>query len=446
MIETQVILDNIFVLVSAVLVFLMQPGFALVEMGLTRASSAASIMLKNLMDMALGVLVFAVVGYNIAFSGSQFLGFKWAFSGYPGVTETGLSVPVQFLFQAAFAAAAATIVSGAMAERTRFVAYLIYTVTITGLIYPIVVNWLWGGGWLAELGFHDFAGSTIVHSVGGWAALAGAWTLGPRIGRFDADGNPRALAGASIPLAVVGAFLLFVGWFGFNAGSELAADMEVPRIAVTTLLAAGAGATMAMVISWHRLGHPDVAVAANGLLAGLVGITAGTFLVDPLGAVAIGLVAGAVVIAGEALLLRLRIDDPVGAVAVHAFCGVWGTVAVGLFASRGALVDPTLFDDLGLAGEGLLYGGGFGLLTVQVTGAVVVAVFVLGASTILFRSLKALGILRISEAEELQGQDYADLGLLSTNPPSELVAGLSSQRGSNPEEILARSVIEKVRV
>jgi ammonium transporter, Amt family len=201
-----------------------------------------------------------------------------------------------------------------------------------------------------------------------------------------------------------------------------------------------------MAISWRRLGHPDVAVAANGLLAGLVGITAGTFLVDPLGAVIIGLVAGVVVIAGEALLLRLRIDDPVGAVAVHAFCGVWGTIAVGLFASRGALVDPTLFDDLGLAGEGLFYGGGFGLLTAQVIGAVVVAVFVLGASTVLFRTLKAVGILRISEAEELQGQDYADLGLLSTNPPSELVAGLSSQRGSNPEEILARSVIEKVRV
>ncbi|MFV1990427.1 MAG: ammonium transporter, partial [Acidimicrobiales bacterium] len=356
------------------------------------------------------------------------------------------TLPVLFLFQAAFAAAAATIVSGAMAERTRFVAYMVYTVAITGLIYPVVVNWLWGGGWLAEMGFYDFAGSTIVHSVGGWAALAGAWTLGPRIGRFDADGKPRPMAGASIPLAVVGAFLLFVGWFGFNPGSELAADLEVPRIAVTTLLSAGAGATMAMLISWRRLGHPDVSVAANGLLAGLVGITAGTFLVGPLAAVAIGLVSGVVVILGEALLLRLRIDDPVGAVAVHAFCGVWGTLAVGLFASRGALVDPSIFDGLGLAGEGLFYGGGFGLLVDQIVGTVAVAVFVLGASTILFRTLKAVDILRISEDQELQGQDFADLGLASTNPPSELVVDLSYRLGSDPEEILARSVGEKLKV
>ena len=244
--DTKMILDNIFIFVCAVLVLFMQAGFALLAAGLTAAKNVGNMMMKNMMDMAIGVLVFALVGYHIAYCGKDIFGFEWLWGGYSDAptTDYSLMLPVDFFFQAAFAAAAATIVAGAMAGRTQFKGYLIYTVLITGLIYPIVVNWQWGGGWLNQFGFQDFAGSTIVHSVGGWAALMGAIIVGPRIGKFGPDGKPRAIPGHNIIMAITGVFILFVGWFGFNPGSQLAADIEVPRIAVNTLLAGAAGGVL----------------------------------------------------------------------------------------------------------------------------------------------------------------------------------------------------------
>ncbi len=405
---TQVVLDNIFVFVAAVLVFFMQAGFAMVESGLTRSKSAAAIMMKNMMDLSIGVLVFAVVGYHIAYGGdNNWFGMGWMFDGYPAPADSGLNLPVDFFFQAAFAAAAATIVSGAVAERTKYTGYMIYTALVTGLIYPIVVSWQWGGGWLAERGFHDFAGSTIVHSVGGWAALMGAIAMGPRIGKFDRNGKPRAIPGHSIPLAILGVFILFIGWFGFNPGSQLAADLEVPRIAVTTLLSAAAGAVVAMGVIWAVSGKPDVSMTGNGLLAGLVGITAGCFVMDPIGAIVTGAVAGGIVVFSVIGIERAGIDDPVGAISVHGVCGAWGTLAVGLFANNDALVSPAAPGE-GL--DGLFYGGGGGLLVDQVVGVVAVFVFVTVTAGALFFALKALNLLRVSPEEEAAGLDLSEHG------------------------------------
>ncbi len=405
--DTQMILDNIFVFVCAVLVFFMQAGFAMLTAGLTRAKSVANIVMKNLMDMSVGVLVFAVVGYHIAYSGADFFGFSWLWGGYADAptADYSLMLPVDFFFQAAFAAAAATIVAGALAERTQFRGYLLYTVFITGLIYPVVVNWQWGGGWLAQLGtpFEDFAGSTVVHSVGGWAALMGAIIIGPRIGKYGADGRPRALPGHSMPLAILGVFVLFIGWFGFNPGSQLAADIEVPRIAVNTALAAAAGAVLAMITSWIVSKKPDVSMAGNGLLGGLVAITAGAFSLDGYGSVVAGAIGGVIVVFSVLGLERAGVDDPVGAVSVHGVCGAWGTIAVGLLANGNA---PFLEEGV----SGLLYGGGVDLLVTQLIGTVAVFVFVCVAAGLLFSAIKAAGWLRVSPEEELAGLDIGEHG------------------------------------
>ncbi|MEO1064296.1 MAG: ammonium transporter [Actinomycetota bacterium] len=406
---TQTILDNIFVFVAGVLVFFMQAGFAMVEAGLTRAKSSAAIMMKNMMDMCIGVLLFALVGMHIAYSGEDLVGFGWYFGDYSAAPESGLGIPVDFFFQAAFAAAAATIVSGALAERTKYVGYMAYTAVITAVIYPIVVNWQWGGGWLAQQGFHDFAGSTIVHSVGGWAALMGAIVIGPRIGKFGPDGKPRAILGHSVPLAILGVFILFIGWFGFNPGSELAADLEVPRIAVTTLLSAAGGGLVAMLTIWAIAGKPDVSMTGNGILGGLVGITAGTYVMNPWMAVLTGMIAGVIVVFSVLGIERAGVDDPVGAVSVHGVCGAWGTIAVGLFASRDATVDPVAYDDF-VGAEGLFFGGGGGLLVDQIVGVVAVFAFVCVTAGALFFALKSAGMLRVSPEEEAAGLDVSEHG------------------------------------
>ncbi len=393
----QATLDNVFVLLAAVLVIFMQAGFALVEAGLTRAKSVANIMMKNLMDFAFGVVAFFSVGFAIAFgSGNDLFGTKGWFLGDGAATYGNLTVPVFFLFQVAFAATAATIVSGAMAERTRFRSYVVYSVVISSLIYPVVVHWLWGGGWLSKMGtpFIDFAGSTIVHSTGGWAALMGAIILGPRLGKYGRDGKPRVIQGHSIPFAVLGSLILLIGWYGFNPGSELAADGAIGGIAVTTTLAAVAGAIAAMGVIWVRSGKPDVGMTANGLLAGLVGITAGTAAVSNVGALAIGAAAGVLVVVAVIAIERLGVDDPVGAISVHGVCGLFGTLAVGLFATDG----------------GLFYGGGTDQLVSQAIGAGAVMVFVLVASGILFTVIKATIGLRVPEEEELEGLDVAEHG------------------------------------
>jgi Amt family ammonium transporter len=402
--SVQVNLDNVFVLLSAVLVIFMQAGFALVEAGLTRAKSVANIMMKNLMDFCAGALAFWAVGYAIAFGsdGNDFVGSGGWFLGDGAFQYGTLTVPVTFVFQAAFAATAATIVSGAMAERTKFKSYFLYSIVISAVIYPVVVHWNWGGGWLAQLDtpFHDFAGSTMVHMTGGVAALMGALILGPRIGKYGPDGKPRAILAHNIPYAVLGTFILLVGWYGFNPGSELAADGAIGGIAVTTTLAAAAGAVTAMLTIWAKTGKPDVAMTANGMLAGLVGITAGTAAVSSVGAVVIGGVAGVLVVGSVLFFDRIRIDDPVGAISVHGVCGAFGTICVGLFATEG-----TDFWQ-----QGLFYGGGADQLVTQIIGVVAVAVFVAVAAGLLFLAIKATVGLRVSQEEELSGLDVLEHG------------------------------------
>jgi len=400
-------LDNIFILIAAILVIFMQAGFALVEAGLTRAKSVSNIMMKNMMDFAVGVLAFAAVGFAFAFgSGNSFIGTSGWFLGsdiadnYLG--ESSLSISTFFIFQVAFAATAATIVSGAMAERTKFVSYMIYSFLISAIIYPIVVHWTWGGGWLLEAGYHDFAGSGIVHMTGGVAALCGAAILGPRIGKYGPDGKPRVIPGHSIPFAIIGVFILLVGWFGFNPGSELIADSAVTPVAVTTVLAGAAGAVMAMIVTWIRSGKPDPAMAGNGLLAGLVGITAGCGAVYNWAAVVIGLVAGVLVVFAVDFFDKvLKVDDPVGAIAVHGVCGAWGVIAVGLFSAT---------EVEGFWKKGLFYGGGFDQLGPQLLGLVSIAGFVAVTMTIIFLGIKATVGLRVSEQEEMEGLDIHEHG------------------------------------
>ena len=401
--EVKGALDVVWVIVAAVLVFFMQAGFALVEAGLTRGKNVANIMMKNLMDFSVGTLAFFAVGFAIMFgaAGNGLFGGEGFFLDKGATVESfGLPVPVFFLFQLVFAATAATIVSGAMAERTKFKSYVIYSAVITAIIYPTVGRWTFGGGWLADLGFIDFAGSTVVHLTGGVAAFAGAAIIGPRLGRYGADGKPRAIPGHSIPFAVLGTLILWVGWFGFNPGSTVAAVPEIGDIAVTTVLAGAMGAVMTMVVTWLTAKKPDVGMTCNGALAGLVGITAGCASVEPWAAVVIGAITGAVVVPAVAFFDRIKVDDPVGAISVHGVCGAIGTLCVGVFGS------PTAF----LPVDGLLATGSATQLGYQAIGVGAVLAFVGVSAGVLFTAIKVTVGLRVDAEEEMQGLDVVEHG------------------------------------
>ena len=394
-------------LVAAALVFFMQAGFAMVETGFTRAKNAGNIIMKNLMDFCLGTPIFWLVGFGIMFGTTS--GFFGAFDFFAdGVIGEGYDWTT-LVFQTMFCATAATIVSGAMAERTKFSAYCIYSMVISAVIYPVSGHWIWGGGWLSEMGFHDFAGSTAVHFVGGLCALIGAAILGPRICKYTKDGKARAIPGHSLTLGALGCFILWFCWFGFNGGSTVALSgngAEVAsRVFMTTNLAAAVATVTVMCITWIRYKKPDVSMTLNGSLAGLVAITAGCDVVTPMGSAIIGICAGFAVVFGiEFIDQKLKVDDPVGAVGVHCINGALGTVLVGLFA---------YYDGTEVAANGLLYGGGAGLLVTQIMGVAAVAVWVGVTITIVFQIIKHTIGLRVSEAEEIMGLDKPEHGLTS---------------------------------
>ena len=405
-------LNVVWTLIAGILVFTMQAGFALVETGFTRAKNAANIMMKNLMDFAAGSLGFYILGAALMFGVSKASGWLgWGGLGMPSLaTGEGIWDWTFFFFQTMFAATAATIVSGAVAERIEFKSYLIYSVLVSAVVYPISGHWMWGSlagegsqGWIEALGFHDFAGSTVVHSVGGWIALAGAMTLGPRIGKYRHDGKANPIPGHSLVLGTLGVFLLWIGWFGFNPGSYTAGVGSIGRVAMTTNLAACAGTVAALVTAWLIMKKPDLTMALNGSLAGLVAITAPCDQVTCNAAVVIGLVAGVLVVLSVFAMDRIHIDDPVGAVSVHCVNGVWGTLAVGLFAAPEAL-------GYGNSMVGLFYGGGFKYLGVQLLGAGATCVWAFGTGLAIFVALKKLGILRVSAKTELKGLDVTEHG------------------------------------
>ncbi len=389
--------DYMWTLLAAFLVFLMQAGFAMVEAGFTRARSAVNIMMKNLMDFSMGTLGYWAIGFGLMFGVSKFGLFGTSGFFLSDFASEGDPWTLAFwMFQVVFAATAATIVSGAMAERTKFVAYLAYSVVISAFIYPIFGSWAWGSlykgsGWLEGLGFIDFAGSTVVHSVGGWAALAGAMVLGPRIGKYSKEGKALAIPGHNIPFAAIGVFLLWFGWFGFNAGSTTAAGTDIAGIAVNTNLAAAAGAVGAMIAAWALFGKPEASMSLNGALAGLVGITAGCANVSTTSSVIIGFLAGILVVFSVLFIDKvLKVDDPVGAISVHGVCGAWGSLAAGLF------------DTAGLSGK---------VIGVQLLGIGAAFLWVFPTAYILFKVIHATIGLRVSVEEEQDGLDVGEHGL-----------------------------------
>ncbi|MDY6794016.1 MAG: ammonium transporter [Actinomycetota bacterium] len=396
--------------IAAFLVFFMQAGFAFVEAGFCRAKNTVNLMMKNLMDFCIGSLAFLAVGFAFMFGSSAggIIGTDGFFLTKYALTPAGTPdgwVFAFLIFQTVFCATAATIVSGAMAERTKFKSYLLYSLFISAIIYPIFGHWAWGSlfggspGWLENLGFIDFAGSSVVHSVGGWIGLAGAIVLGARIGKYDKDGKPRAIPGHSIAFAALGVFILWLGWFGFNPGSTGSVDGSIAVIAVNTNLAAAAGACVALFFSWWRSGKPDAGMALNGVLAGLVAITAGCANVSPISAIIIGALAGITVVAACRFLERVGVDDPVGAVSVHGICGALGTLCVGLFAQEtyGGV-------------NGLFFGGGFAQLGWQALGVVVCFGWAFAMGFGFFKLLKATVGLRVSREEEMEGLDLVEHG------------------------------------
>lgn len=399
--------NTIWVLVGAALVFFMQAGFAMVETGFTRAKNAGNIIMKNLMDFAIGTPLFWLMGFGLMFGGTGALigGFDPLVLGdYNQVLPEGVPLPAFLIFQTVFCATAATIVSGAMAERTKFISYCIYSAAISLFIYPVSGHWIWGGGWLAQMGFHDFAGSTAVHMCGGVAAFVGAKILGPRIGKYGADGSSKAILGHSLTLGALGVFILWFCWFGFNGCSTVSMTGDetiysAGNIFVTTNLAAATATVATMVITWIRYKKPDVSMTLNGSLAGLVAITAGCDLVNPMGAFFIGLAAAFVVVFGIEFVDKiLKVDDPVGAVGVHGLCGAVGTILTGVFAVNG----------------GLAYGGGFHMVSVQLLGVAAVIAWVAVTMTVVFNVLKRTIGLRASAEEETRGLDVTEHNLASS--------------------------------
>lgn len=405
-------INTLWVLLGAAMVFFMQAGFAMVETGFTRAKNAGNIIMKNLMDFCIGAPVYWIVGFGIMFgTGTGFFGVIDFFTtgDYSAILPDGVPFFAFLIFQTVFCATAATIVSGAMAERTKFSAYCLYSFIISLIIYPISGHWIWGGGWLADLGFHDFAGSTAVHLVGGVAALIGAKILGPRIGKYTKEGKSKAIPGHSLTLGALGVFILWFCWFGFNGASTVSMEgdaiISAGKIFVTTNLSAAMAAVAAMFITWIRYRKPDVSMTLNGALAGLVAITAGCDTVSPLSAAIIGLLAGFVVVYGIEFVDKvLRIDDPVGAIGVHGMCGAFGTLAVGL-----------LSDGSGTGGAlGLFLGGNASVLGIQALGVISVIAWVTVTMTIVFILIKHTVGLRVSEEEEIAGLDITEHGLVSS--------------------------------
>ncbi len=410
--EVAVSLDTVWMLLAAMLVFWMQPGFALCEAGFTRRKNAANILFKNFVDFSLGSILFWFIGFGFMFGsgGEGFIGApNW---GDLSFYDNGLPIEGFLMFQTVFCATSATIVSGAMAERTKFSMYIICSIVISLIIYPISGHWTWGGGWLCNedpagfmmstfgASFHDFAGSAIVHSVGGVLAFIGAIVLGPRVGKYSADGKSKAIPGHNLPMAALGVFILWLGWFGFNPGSQLAASGEVNRLAIshvllTTNLAAVGGATAVMFLTWFKYKKPSLSLTLNGVLAGLVGITAGCDIVSPAGALAIGLISGVALVYGvEFIDTKLHIDDPVGASSVHGICGILGTILTGLFATE----------------SGLLYGHGAGFLAAQTFGVLVIDAWAAITGVILFMIIKKTHGIRVNKRIEEEGLDIYEHG------------------------------------
>ncbi|WP_072532234.1 ammonium transporter [Bacteroides ilei] len=406
--------NTVWMLLAAMLVFFMQPGFALVEAGFTRTKNTANILMKNLVDFMVGSLLFWFIGFGFMFGVGGFVGAPHFIDldMMDSIIDNGLPIEGFLIFQTVFCATSATIVSGAMAERTKFSMYLVYTIAISVLIYPISGHWTWGGGWLMNgdegsfmmntfgYAFHDFAGSTVVHSVGGWIALVGAAILGPRLGKYGKDGKSRAIPGHNLTIACLGVFILWFGWFGFNPGSQLAAatsgdQTAISHVFLTTNLSACAGGLFALIVSWIKYGKPSLSLTLNGILAGLVGVTAGCDLVSPLGSVIIGAVCGTVMIYSvEILDHKFHIDDPVGASSVHGVCGSLGTIMTGLLAVDG----------------GTFYGGGFGFLGAQIFGALVVGAWAAVMGYIIFKILDKVHGLRVPARVEEEGLDIYEHG------------------------------------
>ena len=384
-------INNTWMLVAAFLVFIMHLGFATLESGLTQAKNTVNILFKNVSIIAIGILTYAVCGFNLMYPGefNGFFGFAGlgVSTGAEGLTPAynpGYTYWTDFIFQAMFAATAATIVSGAVAERIKLSSFLVFSTIYVAFVYPIVGSWTWGGGWLADKNFHDFAGSTLVHSVGGWAALVGAYTLGPRLGKYSRNGKIKPILGHNMPLATIGVFLLWFGWYGFNGGSVLSADPgAVSFVFVTTTLAAAAGVIGAMGTSWIISKKPDLSMILNGSLAGLVGITAGADCISPMYSVVVGLIAGAIVVVAVIQLDKMKIDDPVGAISVHLACGIWGTLAVGIFSTDYQL-------------------------GTQAIGVGAYALFCFVSANIIFQVIKLVLGLRVSEEEEILGLDIGE--------------------------------------
>lgn len=416
----KVAIDTLWVLVAAFLVFWMNAGFALVETGLCRAKNSVNILAKNFVVFAISSIAFYVIGWGFMFGdGNSLIGTHGlfllsgadnspavgdAYSGvYSSMSWTGVPIYAKFFFQLVFAGTAATIVSGVVAERIKFISFIVFSFLIVGFIYPVVGHWVWGGGWLAAYGVWDFAGSTVVHSTGGWAALAGVIVLGPRLGKYTKAGKVNPIPGHNMPLATLGALILWLGWFGFNPGSTMAADaVSISRIALITNLAAAAATLSATATAWWLLGKPDLSMILNGTLAGLVAITAPCAFVSGPSALIIGLFAGVFVVFAVMMFDKLRLDDPVGALSVHLVNGIFGTLAVGLFAQDA--FSP------GTTGDGLFFGGGASLLVAQFVGVIAVGIFVFVASLIVWYVIKLVIGLRVSEEEETIGLDIGEHG------------------------------------
>ena len=409
-------LFGVWFLIGAALVFWMQAGFAMVETGFTRAKNSGNIIMKNLMDFCIGTVMFVLIGFSFLL-GEDLLGFigKPGFDIFTAYKDFNFS---SFVFNLVFCATTATIVSGAMAERTKFLSYCVYSAVISALIYPIEAHWIWGGGWLAQLGFHDFAGSCCIHMVGGISALIGAKILGPRIGKFEKDAYGKvikvnAFPGHNIPLGALGVFILWFGWYGFNGAAATTIE-DLGSIFLTTTVAPAVATVTCMIFTWIRYGKPDVSMCLNASLAGLVGITAPCDVTDAFGATMIGIVSGLLVVFGVWLLdYKLHVDDPVGAVAVHMMNGIWGTIAVGLFATSSAPGYAIALEGGSIKGEGLFYGGGFTQLGLQLLGFVSVAAWAAVCMVIVFTVIKATIGLRASKEEEIRGLDIMEHGLSS---------------------------------